>query len=368
MLALGIFACIGTVYAEEGALFELFYSDTCPHCHQELEWLSENFDALYPDVEFRAYEIMFHSANRAYFEQRMTEFNVSSEAVPTNVIGSQVIVGYDQAELLAAMEVAFGAPQEVVEIEETQEKWQSLLQWSWPVMSFGLGLIDGFNPCAMWSLVVLLGFLLSLEKSWRRWLIGGVFIGASFVLYFGALLTYLGGFELIAGLLKSNAMGWVLRGVGVLAILAGGQAIYMGYRNAVECKTGDLKKKQQFRSKMTAILEQEQFALILVGITGLAFAVNSVELFCSIAIPTAFTGALTATDLPFWKQLSAIFIYDVAYILDDVAVFLIAMWTFSIKFFTARATRISHFVGGAILIFLGGTFLLRPEILTRLFG
>lgn len=238
----------------------------------------------------------------------------------------------------------------------------------WPVMSFVLGLVDGFNPCAMWSLIVLIGFLLPMENVRRRWLIGSIFIGSSAILYWGALFAYLVGFQAIATVATGGVMTWLFRIVGVVALAAGGMAIKSGFLKKDECDIRDANDRRKFHQKMIEVMERKNMWWLLIGVVGLAFSVNAIELLCSFAIPTAFTSILVSPELnmPLWKQLTAISIYDFAYILDDVVVFVIAMKTLNIKMFAGKATVISHWIGGVILLVLGGLLIFKPDLLSSL--
>lgn len=238
----------------------------------------------------------------------------------------------------------------------------------WPVMSLILGLIDGFNPCAMWSLIVLIGFLLSMENQSRRWLIGGIFIGSSFLLYGAALFAYLLGFQSVVALTTGSLMTWIFRLVGVVSLGAGVLAIREGIQSKSECSIRDAGERKKFHQKMTEILERKNLWWLIIGVVGLAFSVNAIELLCSFAIPTTFTGILASPEagLPFWKQISAILVYDIAYIFDDILVFVIAMKTLNVKMFTGRATIVSHWIGGIVLLIIGGVLLVRPDILSLL--
>lgn len=53
-----------------------------------------------------------------------------------------------------------------------------------PLFSLAVGLVDGFNPCAMWVLLFLLSLLVHL-RDWRRIaLIAGTFVAASGAVYY----------------------------------------------------------------------------------------------------------------------------------------------------------------------------------------
>jgi hypothetical protein len=45
-----------------------------------------------------------------------------------------------------------------------------------PLFTIALGLLDGFNPCAMWVLLLLLSFLVNLRSRRRMLWVGGTFV------------------------------------------------------------------------------------------------------------------------------------------------------------------------------------------------
>ncbi len=232
--------------------------------------------------------------------------------------------------------------------------WYSgMVDYFWPIMSFVLGLVDGFNPCAMWTLFILLGFLLPMESRRKRWLIGGVFIGSSAIIYMGALLAYLYGFQAVTQYLATSIMSWVFVVVGIMSIIAGIFTMINAKNKGIDCDVRDGESKKKFHQRLSDILSQDSMILVLLGVVILAFSVNSLELLCSVAIPTIFTSTLISLELPSWQNLTALFIYDFAYILDDVVVFTIAIKTLSLKVFSPKLVQVANFIGAIVLIFLG---------------
>jgi len=49
-------------------------------------------------------------------------------------------------------------------------------EYSLPVLAVILGLVDGFNPCAMWVLVYLISLILALKDRRKVWLLVGSFV------------------------------------------------------------------------------------------------------------------------------------------------------------------------------------------------
>ena len=63
----------------------------------------------------------------------------------------------------------------------------TLSDLSLPVLTLVLSAFEGFNPCAMWVLALLIGILLGVEGSRRKWILGLVFLGATGPIHFAAL-------------------------------------------------------------------------------------------------------------------------------------------------------------------------------------
>ena len=370
------------VTAQQSPVLEFYHGAECPHCHEEKKWFPE-LREMYPSLEIQEFEVWHDEKNKDRWIQRLAAYGMEPRAVPTNIFENEVIVGFDKKRMLELFRTKIGPPKKVPKIVEkgvwqkikdyfgiTENWWKKYLtNYSWPVMSFILGLIDGFNPCAMWTLMILLGFLLTMDDRKKMWLIGGVFIGSSGIIYFSALLAYLFGFSEITTWLTSTGTGymeWAFRAVGILAIGTGGISLWVSRKATIECDVRDADSKKRFHLKMSQILERENFIMVLLGITGLAFSVNAIELLCSFAIPTTFTATLISLGTSLFENIIALIIYTIAYMLDDIIVFCIAMWTLSLTVFSPKIVRWSHFFGGLFLIILGGILLWNPSFLTEL--
>jgi glutaredoxin len=359
-------------YAQEKQILEFFHGAECPHCHQEKNWFPE-LQKKVENLEIREYEVWHDRENFRLWTERMKELGEEPRGVPTNIIGDTVIIGFDKQAILSALQknnpVLDSANKENAQEENKNGKFweQFLTNYSWPVMAFVLGIIDGFNPCAMWSLMILLGFLMTMENKKRRWIIGGVFLASSGILYGGALLAYLFGFREITLLLNGGIMTWLFRGIGLLAVISAGMSFYSFWMNKVECDIRNADEKQQFHQKMSKLMQKEDLLLILPGIIILAFSVNAVELLCSFAIPTAFIASLLQFDISLGSQLIAVGIYDFAYMLDDIIIFLIAMFTLSFMSFSPVMVRGAHLIGGIILLILGTLLIFDTQLLSTLF-
>lgn len=230
------------------------------------------------------------------------------------------------------------------------------LGYSLPVLTVLIGALDGFNPCAMWTLVFLIGLLLDVPDRRRRWFLGGAFLGASALVYFLFMAAWL-------NLILLLGFVWWVRLVIALVALGGGVYGIRDYfvNTEAACEVGDVESKQRTMGRMRAAVMERSLWLSLVAIVALAFAVNLVELVCSAGLPAVYTQVLTLSALPAWQYYGYLLLYIFFFIVDDIAVFVVAMMTLELTGITTKYVRASRLVGGIIMILLGILLIVRPE-------
>ena len=62
---------------------------------------------------------------------------------------------------------------------------------SLPILSIVLGLVDGFNPCAMWILVFLILMLIEMKDRKKMWILGSAFLLTSALIYLIFMVSWL---------------------------------------------------------------------------------------------------------------------------------------------------------------------------------
>ena len=121
VLGLLFFTSVGSVSAQKAPVLELFHGRDCPHCHAELDWLPE-LEALYPGLVIDKKEVWFDTANQAAFDKRMAGLGLEAAGVPTNVIGDEVVVGFDKDAILELMRKHYGAPIKIAS-DKVEPSW-----------------------------------------------------------------------------------------------------------------------------------------------------------------------------------------------------------------------------------------------------
>jgi hypothetical protein len=220
--------------------------------------------------------------------------------------------------------------------------------YSLPALAVILGLVDGFNPCAMWVLVYLISLVATLRDRKRIWLIVGSFVLASGILYFLFMTAWLNAF-LFIGYVKAVTIvvGLVALGGGILQVRE-----VIETKGAIVCKVTDEESRKKTMTKVQKIVSSPITLGTIAGIIALAFAVNSIEFLCSAAIPAVFTRVLSLASLTTFQYYGYILLYVLFFMLDDLVIFGTAAFALTSRL-GDRYAKYSRPVGATILIILG---------------
>ncbi|PID32299.1 hypothetical protein CR970_01320 [Candidatus Saccharibacteria bacterium] len=409
-----------TVAAEEETTYKthiyFFWGDGCPHCAKAKPFL-EDLAASSDDIELYKFEVYHDTANQDLLQRVSERLGVDSSGIPFTIIGDKPFIGYSGAFAKPMRErveycVANGCPETVGEVAgieggntpvlregrsdpdddqhqpapsepQTEERDQAhasdlepahdddakiinlpfvgavnARDFSLPLLAIVIGALDGFNPCAMWVLIFLITVLLGMKDRRRMWLLGGSFIVASAAVYFLFMTAWLNIFSFI------RYVAWIKAVIGVGAVAIGVYYLRDYFVNKQgSCKvTGDEQRQKMF-ARIRRVTHERNFWLALAGIVAVAFAVNLVELVCSAGLPAVFTGVLATSGIPVWQQYAYMLLYILVFMADDLLIFFTAMFTMRVTGLQSKYSRLSHLVGGIIMLILGALLLFAPQLL-----
>ncbi|MBU0670585.1 MAG: hypothetical protein ABH835_01340 [Patescibacteria group bacterium] len=398
LLLFGVFFTL-PVQAQDQKNIYLFHGQGCPHC-ADLKIFLETLKDDYPEMNVVEYEVWYDKANAEFYEEFSEAYGMEPGPVPRLFIGEEVIEGYFDDETTGAeLEEIYAsytlenypdpleklkkyqeARQIISDTEETQSQEpessdqgvreekiinfpiigiKDVSSFSLPVLTISLGLLDGFNPCAMWVLLFLISLLLNTNSRKKMWIIGGIFLLTSGIVYYFFMVAWLNIFLFISYMFIIRLI------IGALAIIAGYIHIkdFFKYKDG-ECKVDDPKSKKKLMDRAVKIVSFEKITpAVIIGIIGLAFSVNLIELFCSAGLPAIYTSILSFSNLSTAGYYGYMALYTLFYMLDDTIVFLIAMATLSMVSFTGKFSRWSNLVGGILILILGLIMLIKPDLL-----
>lgn len=221
-----------------------------------------------------------------------------------------------------------------------------------------LWFVDGFNPCAMWVLVM---FISILSQTWSRkkmFQVAWVFVLAEAIMYYMILNFWYKTWDFIA---LDNIVTPI---IWVVSFLAWSYFIYEFFTNKDwECKVISWNQKKKTIDRIKYIASMPMTIWVFFVTILIAFSVNIVEFACSIGIPQAFTKLLDISDISFISKQIYILIYTFFYMIDDFVVFWVAIYAMSYLTTTTKYSRYCVFIWWVIMIILWYFFLFNPELL-----
>jgi glutaredoxin len=357
-----------------------FYGEGCPHCADAKPFL-EKLENKYPELTIQSFETWYNKENADLFVSMSTACGTKVVGVPTFFIGHKSIVGFDNEKVRGKeieKEVTKYIEEGGVDLMDSlgenltacpskeEEKIITLpvigeidtSKISLPVITIIIGLLDGFNPCAMWVLLFLLALLVYTKSRKRMFIIGGTFILVSGIVYYIFLAAWLNLF-LFIGFLP------------YLRIIVGSVAVILGLINIKDLfffKKGPSlsipeSAKPKLFEKMRKVVHESALPIALLSVIVLAFTVNSIELLCTAGFPAIYTKILTLSNLSNFSYYAYLFLYILMYMIDDMIVFTIAVITLRSKKLTEKQGKWMKFIAGFMMLVLGLLLILRPELL-----
>ena len=256
-------------------------------------------------------------------------------------------------------ELTKGAENQVLVNIPIINKTVDLTNYSLFTMSLILGTIDGFNPCAMWVLVLFLTALIAVGNKVKMFRVAGLFIFAEAAMYFFILNAWIYAWDFV-GLDK-----WVTPLVGIVGIIGGIFFIrnYLKKGDTLECEVTDFEQRAKISKKIKDIANKPFTLLTALAIIGLALSVNVIEFACSVGIPQTYTKILQINEVPFWTRQFYTFIYIIGYMVDDIIVFGFALMSINKLKLTTKYSKWVNLFGGILMIILGLIMLIKPSLL-----
>jgi hypothetical protein len=224
-----------------------------------------------------------------------------------------------------------------------------------------IGLLDGFNPCAMWVLIYLIGVVASLNDRRKMWYIVGTFLFASGIIYFIILSMWLAGWEMISLLSFYN---FIIYGVGAFALWMGIKSIHDFIKSGgnITCKVGDLQSRRKTMDKIKNVIEKPLTIYSFFGLIALAFAINSIEFVCSAGLPAIYTQLLTLSPITLAMKTFYMLIYVLAFMADDILIFTLALMAIDSPIMDKYA-GLAKLIGGIVMALIGIMLLFFPGVL-----
>lgn len=382
-----------------------FWGDGCPYC-EALKPFLEELPNRYPGVALQSYEVWNVPQNREIFFSMAGKFGFEPGGVPAVFLGDRFWVGAsDQikveieqavqiclqtgcpdagtsvpgipAEMLVVNSVPGPAddeekeatePNEILPVEAIDRRSVLSLPFFGDVdlnehsLFFGtavIAFVDGFNPCSLWVLSILLAMVINSGSRIKTLIVGLTFLLVTAGLYG---LFIVGLFKVFTVV---SFLGWIR---GLVAILALGFAAinikdYFWYKEGISLTISE-KQKPKIYQEFRQILRGDKPVWALIGATVLmAAGIAIVELPCTAGFPVLWSQLVAAQNVDGYTFSLLLGLYILVYLIDELIVFVVAVVTLRASKMEEKHGRILKLVGGVLMASLALVLLFWPEFM-----
>jgi glutaredoxin len=343
-------------------VIDVFVREGCPHCAAAKAYL-KMFTQRHADIAVIYHAVDVDSSARKELQKHSRRAGVWPPGVPTFVVGDIVHVGFSESEadaLLASLIDRARGGDAIIPGEQAVSSRLfgrlSVANMGLPLFTLALGLLDGFNPCAMWVLLFLLSMLIHLKDRVRMAWIAGTFVVVSGAVYYAFMAAWLNLFLAIGfSVAVRTTLAIVALVIGIINLkdfIALGKGISLSIPESA---------KPGLYARVRELLHKPSLVPALLGVTVLAVVVNFIEALCTAGLPAVYTAVLTQYGLTPAEHYAYLGLYILGYIADDSLMVATAVLALNSRKLTENAGRWLKFVSGAVMLALGFILLLKPE-------
>jgi len=329
----------------------VFTKKNCPHCEDAEKFLKKS-DNYTIKMIFLPIEV---EENIVRLKKLAFENDLEQLAVPTFYFQGKLLVGFNEERLIAflsgektpKMKGFFSQEISIPFLGKQEIKVPSLF-----IFTIFLGLIDGFNPCAMWVLLFLLSMLVNIKDRKKVFLIAGTFVFVSGLVYFLFMAAWLNFFILV------GQMSFIKKFIASLALVVGFVHIkdFFFFKKVITFSIPD-KVLPNIYQQIRKIIEEKELFLIFISTFVLAFLVNLVEFLCTVGLPVVYGQILTEQHLSSFMHYFYLVIYNLAYMADDALMVIIAVWSMEKFKLQEKGGRWLKLLSGGVLVGISGYLL-----------
>ena len=361
-----------------------FWGDGCPYCEKEKPFL-DSLILKYPRVKLVEYEVWFSSENQDIFQQFAETLGFDPQGVPVTIIGDRYWIGYredNQAEMEAALQDCLNGQCEIDVGKIVGSQGETIQQVTKPENAFSIpiigqidldkqslalstaiiGFVDGFNPCSLWVLSLLLALTLHSGSRIKILVVGltfllvttivyGLFIGGIFT-----LLSYIG------------YLRWIQIGIAVVASIFGIVNIkdYFWYKEGISFTISEKQKPKMYQNMRSVVVNPRTILGLIGSSAALAVGVSFIEFSCTAGFPVIWSNLMVANDVNTANFILLLALYMLIYLIDELVIFAVAVITMRASRIEEKHGRLLKLASGVVMSILGLVMIINPAIMNNL--
>lgn len=361
-----------------------FWGDGCPHCAEEEPFL-QSLKEKYPSITIVDYEVWYNEENQKILAEFGRVMNFEPTGVPVTIIADKVWIGFRE-EYKADMENAilselqnpsgFDAGSQISSTPEQSAGNQTssktitlpifgevdLEKQSLIISTAIIGFVDGFNPCSLWVLSVLLALTIQSGSRKKIMIVGLTYLLVTAIVY-GLFIT--GVFTLLSyiGYLK-----WIQIIVAVIAIVFGliNLKDYFWYKKGLSFTISDKHKPNLYKNMRSTVVNPRTIMGLIGSSAALAVGVSFIEFSCTAGFPVIWSNLIATNQVSVVSYLLLLGLYMLIYLLDELAVFGVAVMTMQASRVEEKHGRVLKLISGTIMLALGVVMAIKPAWMNEL--
>lgn len=362
----------------------VFYSDICPHCEAQKPFI-ESLDQAHEGLSVGYFEVRSNKQGRELFLQVASAHGVVANSVPAVFVGGRGWLGDSgliRHQIAAYVEHCL-AQAECPDSRDTRQAVDSrsaaqetavlnlpllgpidLMVQPITISTVLIAFIDGFNPCSLWVLTILLALVIHSGSRKRILVVGLTFLIVTATIYGLFIIGVFGALNLML------AAGWIYWVVAALALLFAVVNIkdYFWFQRGISF-TIDEKHKPGIYRRIRGLIRDGRSTPALVGATAvMAAGIAFIELPCTAGFPVIWSGILANHDVDWPLFVFLLVLYLFTYLGIELLIFMTALTTLRVDRFQERHGRILKLIGGIIMLALAGVLLMAPELMHDIGG
>lgn len=397
-----------------------FWGDGCPHCAAAKPFLAD-LAARYPSVVIRDYEVWKHPDHRETFFQITAKYGFEPTAVPTIFVGDRYWIGYAEEpyareieEAVAACVGSGGCPDAGAGVVEPLPTAPAAPQRSAPLLgsvaqaaapptahtaadgaaaqqtvpvapassvltlpligAVDLGaqslvlstaliaFIDGFNPCSLWVLSMLLALTIHTGSRRKVFIIGAVFLTVTSLVY---VLFIAGLFTMFTVL---DWIPWIQVLVAAVALFFAIVNIkdYFWYKEGISLTIADEQKPSLYKSMRRVLNAGNSMPALIGAAIVMSAGASLVEFSCTAGFPMLWTNLLATREVTALTFALLLVLYMLIYQVDEMIIFGSAVVGLRASKLEEKQGRILKLFGGTLMLTLALVMLIDPSLMNNL--
>ncbi len=400
------------IYAQSDAPVYLyfFWGDGCPHCAEAKPFLAA-LQQRYPTLKVESFEVWYNTENQALYQRMAEAHGFKAQYVPAIFLGEYYWIGYNEAigqeiERTVAHYAQTGAPDAGAGIIPGHEAAPlptptpeagatptpegevclpgtvedcgptvshptltlpilgtvDLSTTSLAVSTLLISFVDGFNPCSLWVLSVLIALSLHTGSRKKLAIIGLVYITVTALVY---VLFIVGLFTMLS---LMSFISWIQAGISLLALFFAAVNIkdYFWYKEGISFTIDDAKKPGLYKRMRRVLQAGDSLPAMIVATIGLGAGVSLVEFSCTAGFPVVWTNLVAAQQVTPLVFAGLLVLYMLVYQIDELGIYLVAIITMRATKLEEKHGRILKLFGGTLMLTLALVMLINPQLMNDL--